>query len=154
MTRFTPRLTADELFTFMVERFPEVFQSEEAPWVIDAVGPGRLDMRLKYRARFLRPGGTISGPTMMTLVDTAMYLLVLSHVGPVELAVTTSLHIDFLRRPAPTDLIATAELLKLGKKLAVGRVLLRSAGDDAPIAHASVTYALPPSQSEEINLPR
>jgi len=80
----------------------------------------------------------------MGLADTAFYFLVLSRIGPVALAVTTHLSIDFMRRPAPVDVLAEAEMLKLGKRLAVGRVTMTSDGDDRPIAHASITYSIPP----------
>jgi acyl-coenzyme A thioesterase PaaI-like protein len=139
-----PRLDARALGDFMRDRFPPGHFTEGVdPWTIDHVGPGSLSMTLLYRPDFLRPGGTISGPTIMMLVDTAMYLHILSHIGPVELAVTSSLHIDFLRRAPPGDVVATTELLKLGRLLANGRVTVRAAGDPRPVAHATVTYALP-----------
>jgi len=145
MSDWTPQLDDAALMRFIRERFPPGTFGPEArsPWSIEDLREGHLSLRLAFDGGFLRPGGTISGPTMMTLADTAMYLLILSHVGPVELAVTTSLHIDFLRRPGPRDILAHAELLKLGKRLAVGRVTLTSEGDPRAVAHASVTYALP-----------
>lgn len=100
--------------------------------------------RMRYHDGQLRPGGTVSGPTMMALADTAMYALVLSAIGFEPLSVTTNLSINFLRKPAPDDLIAEARLLKLGKALAVGDVLIRSAGVEHPCAHAVVTYSIPP----------
>ena len=136
-----PRLSPDDLSRVLAEHFP---QALEFPVAITHLDEGVLDLRLTVDARNLRPGGTVSGPTLMTLADTAMYFLLLTHLGPLALAVTTSLHIDFLRRPEPRDVVARAELLKLGKTLAVGRVTLRSEGDARPVAHASVTYALPP----------
>jgi uncharacterized protein (TIGR00369 family) len=146
MDSFTPIMDREALLAFMREQFPSAIDPDAIPpWDIETIGRGRLTTRLRYAERFLRPGGTISGPTMMTLADTAMYLLILSHVGPVALAVTTSLHIDFLRRPSPGDLLADAELLKLGRKLAVGRVTLREEDAVEPVAHAAVTYALPPA---------
>ncbi len=104
----------------------------------------RAVFRLPYRADFLRPGGTISGPMMMGLADLAMYGAVLAAVGPEELAVTTSLTINFLRKPPPAPLIAEARLLKLGKRLAVGEVELYSEGDTEMVAHVTATYSLPP----------
>ena len=91
----------------------------------------------------LRPGGTVSGPTQMGLADGAAYALILAHIGPVALAVTSSLNIAFLRKPQPADLVADATFLKLGRKLAVVDVRLRSEGSDDPIAQATVTYAIP-----------
>ena len=104
----------------------------------------RAVFRLPYREDFLRPGGTISGPMMMGLADLAMYGLVMSAIGRAELAVTTNLSINFLRRPPPQDLEARARLLKLGKRLAVGEVELYSAGEADMVAHVVATYSLPP----------
>jgi acyl-coenzyme A thioesterase PaaI-like protein len=92
----------------------------------------------------LRPGGTISGPTMMGRADTVMYALVLSAIGKVPLAVTTNLSINFLRKPELKPLVADGRMLKLGKTLAVGDVIIRSEGRDEPVAHAVVTYSIPP----------
>ncbi|MCC6622586.1 MAG: PaaI family thioesterase [Deltaproteobacteria bacterium] len=136
-----PKLTPTDLGRFLEEHFP---QALEFPVAITHLEEGALDLRLTVDAKNLRPGGTVSGPTLMTLADTAMYFLLLTHLGPLALAVTTSLHIDFLRRPEPRDVIARAELLKLGRSLAVGRVTVRSEGDARPVAHASITYSLPP----------
>lgn len=103
-------------------------------------------MRARYSEQFLRPGGTVSGPIMMALADAAMYALVLSRIGPVELAVTTNLSINFLRKPLPGDVMAEARMLKLGKRLAVGEVSLYSDGDanDNLVAHVTATYSIPP----------
>jgi uncharacterized protein (TIGR00369 family) len=135
-----PRMTAADIERFLTEEFPQV----EGFTRIEDVGEDTVRLRLPYRDAFLRPGGTLSGPTLMTLADTAMYFLVLAQVGPVALAVTTNLTIHFLRRPAPRDLIAEARLLRLGGRSAVGDVVMRSDGDPAPVAHATVAYALPP----------
>jgi uncharacterized protein (TIGR00369 family) len=95
----------------------------------------------------LRPGGTVSGPSMFTLADLAMYAVTLAMIGPVALAVTTNCSIDFVRKPeAGRDLIGSARLLKLGKMLAVGDVLIRAEGSDAVLARASMTYAIPPNR--------
>lgn len=110
------------------------------------IEPGFLRARLAYDARFLRPGGTISGPTQMTLVDTVFYYLLLAQLGEEALAVTTSLNINFLRRPAQAALIAEARLLKLGRALCVGDVMLHSEGDERPVAHAQLTYSIPPKR--------
>ena len=101
-------------------------------------------MRLLYRETHLRPGGTISGPALMTLADTAMYLLVLAHIGPIALAVTTNLNINFLRKPAPKDVLAEVKLLKLGARLAVGEVAMYSEDEAEAVAHATLTYSIPP----------
>jgi acyl-coenzyme A thioesterase PaaI-like protein len=92
----------------------------------------------------LRPGGTISGPTLMGLADFAMYVVLLSAIGPVSLAVTTNLTINFLRKGYPgQDVLAAARILKLGKRLAVGEVNLLSGTSPDPIAHVTSTYSIP-----------
>ena len=104
-----------------------------------------LEVRLNVQDRHLRPGGTVSGPAMFGLADVAVYLAILSHIGPVALAVTTNCSIDFMRKPAAgRDLFARARLLKLGRVLAVGDVLLFSGGEAAPVARAGLTYSIPP----------
>jgi uncharacterized protein (TIGR00369 family) len=107
--------------------------------------PAGTELRMPYHEDFLRPGGTISGPILMGLADLAMYAIVLAAIGRVELAVTTSLTINFLRKPPPADVVAKARLLKLGKRLAVGEVALYSAGDPEMIAHVTATYSIPPT---------
>ena len=140
-----PALSADELESFLAREFPEAFNPSSG-LAVEKVWRGGARLRQACRAAFLRPGGTISGPTMMMLADVAMYLAVLSAVGPVPLAVTTSFNINFLRRPAPADLVAEAELMKLGRRLAVGEIAIRSAaaqaGDDL-VAHATSSYSIP-----------
>ena len=101
-------------------------------------------LRLRSTERHLRPGGTISGPTIFTLADLAFYQLTLSLIGPVPLAVTTQLNLSFMRRPDPGLLEATATMLKLGRRLAVGDVLIE--GEEGPVAHAQVTYSIPPPE--------
>ncbi|HZL58677.1 MAG TPA: PaaI family thioesterase [Stellaceae bacterium] len=113
------------------------------------LGRERCVFRLPYRADFLRPGGTISGPMMMGLADLAMYGAVLAAVGKQELAVTTNLNINFLRKPGPAALVAEAKLLKLGKRLAIGEVAIFSEGDPAMVAHVTATYSLPPEGARD-----
>ncbi|ASJ75454.1 hypothetical protein IMCC3135_26995 [Granulosicoccus antarcticus IMCC3135] len=116
---------------------------------VDYFADDHVRLRAVYNDRFLRPGGTIAGPVMMGLADAALYALVLSRIGAVELAVTTSLSINFLRKPMPADLVADARMLKLGKRLAVGEVTLFSEelGADDPVAHVTGTYSIPPPES-------
>ncbi|MCG8668455.1 MAG: PaaI family thioesterase [Pseudomonadales bacterium] len=92
----------------------------------------------------LRPGGTVSGPTLMTLADTGLYTALLAQIGPVALAVTTNLNINFLRKPEPGLIRAETKLLKLGKRLAVGEVTITSNNDPDPVAHVTGTYSIPP----------
>lgn len=96
-----------------------------------------------FHPRSLRPGGTLSGPTMMALADFGIYVAILATVGWVPAAVTTNLNINFLKMPAPRDVIAEAWLIKLGKRLAVGAVGIRSEGEDELVAHATCTYSIP-----------
>jgi uncharacterized protein (TIGR00369 family) len=104
----------------------------------------RAVFRLPYRQDFLRPGGTIGGPLLMALADLALYGAVLASIGRVEMAVTTNLNINFLRRPAAAAVLAEARLLKLGKRLAVGEVALYTEGDPDMVAHVTATYSIPP----------
>ena len=112
--------------------------------VVEEVREHGLRLRQPFDPASIRPGGTISGPALMGLADSAMYLAVVAAIGPVALAVTTSLSIDFLRKPGPVAVLADVELLELGARLAVGDVRLRSEGDDRLVARASVTYSIPP----------
>lgn len=137
------RMNVEELDAFLEQSFP---QARKFGTVIERLDPGVVRVRWPVGDDHLRPGGTVSGPTLMTLADTAFYYLVLAMIGPVELTVTTHLSIDFLRRPAPVDVIAVAEMLKLGRRLAVGRVTMHSDGDERAIAHATVTYSIPPQR--------
>ena len=108
--------------------------------------PGKA-LRLAVAERHLRPGGTVSGPSLFALADVAMYLAILSRIGPVALAVTTNCSIDFMRKPAAgRDVLAQARVLKLGRSLAVGDVLLFSEGGTEPVARAGLTYSIPPQQ--------
>ncbi|MEO9862383.1 MAG: PaaI family thioesterase [Yoonia sp.] len=111
---------------------------------LDALDETELTVRLRVQEQHLRPGGTVSGPSMFALADVAMYLAILARIGPVGLAVTTNCSIDFMRKPAAgVDLIAKARVLKLGRVLAVGDVLLFSEGQTDPVARASLTYSIP-----------
>ena len=134
-------MDAAGLQAFLVRDFGQVaedFTVEQA----DAEG---VTLRLRVAARHLRPGGTVSGPAMFGLADVAMYLAILSRIGPVALAVTTNCAMDFMRKPqAGVDLLAQARVLKLGRSLAVGDVLLFSEGFAEPVARAGLTYAIPP----------
>lgn len=138
-----PKLPLKELEARLTAEFPEMFNSESG-YAIEKLWHGGVIVRRHYHPRSLRPGGTVSGPSIMALADFTMYLAVLSAVGWVPLAVTTNFNINFLRKPAPGDLLAEARLIKLGKRLAVGDIGVRSegAGDDL-VAHATSTYSLP-----------
>jgi uncharacterized protein (TIGR00369 family) len=137
-----PVLTVAELETYLRVEFPQVFNADSGVSIEDA-WHGGARVRQAWREVFIRPGGTISGPTMMALADFAMYVAVLAAIGPVGLAVTTSLNINFLRKPGRADLLAEAKLMKLGKRLAVGEVALMSAGSEDIVAHVTATYSIP-----------
>jgi uncharacterized protein (TIGR00369 family) len=135
-------MSLSELDAFFAEQFPE--SVNRFRFKIESVEENAAQVRLLYHNLHLRPGGTISGPALMTLADMAMYVVVLAMIGPVALAVTTNLNINFLRKPAPEDVIAKARLLKLGSRLAVGEIEMTSDGETEPVAHATVTYSIPP----------
>ena len=133
------KMTIPDLQIFLNDVFPQVCDD----FIIEDLSKNEITVRLKVSEKHLRPGGTVSGPSMFGLADVCFYLVILSNVGPKALTVTTSCSIDFMRKPAPKDLIAKARLLKLGKSLAVGDVLLFSEGMEMPVAHANVTYSIP-----------
>lgn len=136
------KMTVAELEEFLHREFPQAFSGGEI-LIESADGTSSL-LRQPYSERMLRPGGTVSGPTLMALADFAMYVVLLSAIGPVGLAVTTSLNINFLRKGQPgQDVVAAARLLKLGKRLAVGEVQLLSGTSPDPIAHVTSTYSIP-----------
>jgi len=138
------KMGLDELHRFLDAEFPQVAGDFE---LLD-VSPMHLVVRALVHERHLRPGGTVSGPTMFALADVAMYLAILAMIGPEALAVTTNCSIDFMRKPAAgQNLRAEARLLKLGRSLAVGDVLIYSEGGDAAVARASLTYSIPPASS-------
>jgi uncharacterized protein (TIGR00369 family) len=138
-----PAMTIAELRKFIAEHFP----NPPADVEIEHLDDTSIRIRQATHVRNLRPGGTISGPTLMAMVDFGFYLLLLGRLGPVALAVTTNLNINFMRKPEPTDLIGEGRLLKLGKTLAVGDFTIWSEGTKEPVAHATVTYSIPPPRA-------
>jgi uncharacterized protein (TIGR00369 family) len=138
-------MTVQELERFLAAEFPQVFYPESG-LAIEAVWERGCSVRQAFRQISVRPGGTISGPTMMALADFAMYVAVLAAIGPVPLAVTINLSINFLRKPGQRDLVAEARLLKLGKRLATGEVTICSQGEEEPVAHVTSTYSIPPGE--------
>jgi uncharacterized protein (TIGR00369 family) len=139
-----PKLTREQLIARLKAEFPEACHAV-GDYTIEDIWYGGCRVRRRHHARSLRPGGTVSGPIMMALADFTMYLAVLSAIGWVPLAVTTNLNINFLKRPGARDLLAEARLIKLGKRLAVGEVGLRSEGDEDLVAHVTSTYSIPES---------
>ena len=137
-----PRMTRDEVETFLKREFPQIALGKR--FAVESVGPMSARMRLLFHDMHLRPGGTISGPARFALADVTLYVAILAQIGPVALAVTTSLNINFLAKPPAGDLLCDCKLLKLGKRLAVGEVWLHADGVDELVAHATGTYSIPP----------
>ncbi len=135
-------MTLAEVKAFLEREFPQI--AAEGRYTVEALRPRGARLRAAYHESQIRPGGTISGPTMMALADVSLYVAVLAAIGPVALAVTTNLNINFLRRPAPRDLISECRLLKLGSRLAVGEVTIFSEAEEEPVAHVTGTYSIPP----------
>ena len=141
--RRDPAIDAAELEALIREGVPLVGSFGV---VVEELKAGFVRLRMPYREDFVRPGGTVTGPALFGLADVALYGAVLSFVGRVELAVTTSMTINFLRKPGPKPVIAEARILKAGKRLAYGDILLFSEGEDEPVAHATGTYSIPPKR--------
>jgi len=141
MTARIVHFTPAEMNAYLQEVFPQADVGET--FLVEAVSEQGARIRLRFDDKHLRPGGTISGPTMFSLADIALYVAVLGRIGRVALAVTTNLNINFLRKPPAADLIGEARLLKLGKRLAVGEVSIVSAREDELVAHAVGTYSIP-----------
>lgn len=137
-----PAMNADQIANLLHEVFPQAFYPG-CGLMIERVDYADIRVRRHFQEGYIRPGGTISGPTMMELADFAMYVAVFSAVGPQPLAVTTNLNINFLRKPGKGDLIAEARLMKVGKRLAVGEVTIFSEGLAEPVAHVTSTYSIP-----------
>lgn len=140
------RLGLAEVTTLLEAHFPQLDASGKM-FLIEHLSPGHATLRLRYGDHLLRPGGTISGPAMFTLADVAVYVVLLADRGESALeAVTTNLNINFLSRPRPGDLVASARLLKAGRRLSVGEVDIHAEEGAVLVAHATATYAMPPSK--------
>ena len=133
-------MSTDELQQFLADAFP----SAVVPYVVEGINGTGIRVRLRVGETDSRPGGTVTGPSLMALADSAAWLAIVGQIGPVALSVTTSLHIDFLRKPALVDVVAVGTLLKLGKRLAVVEVAMYSVGSEDVVAKAQVTYSIPP----------
>ncbi|MFO1152660.1 MAG: PaaI family thioesterase [Rhodospirillales bacterium] len=133
-----------------VEDFDHIIR-DDLPWAYeigmhtDYVKRGSAALRLPFRESMLRPGGVVSGPTIMALADACMYAVVLSLVGKLKLTVTSNFSIYFLHPAAPVDLLAEGRMIKLGRRLAVMEVTVHSEGKTTPVAHATGTYSIPPT---------
>lgn len=134
-------LTALEVQTLIRAGLP---MAEDIDLRIDRLDDEGVLARVPFQAKLVRPGGTLSGPTIMALGDAAMYAVVLGRLGRVEMAVTSNLNINFLVKPKPVDLLANARILRLSRRQAVCEVSLYSAGNESElVAHVTGTYALP-----------
>lgn len=141
------RLTAAEVMALVDEHFPQVHEGNGRV-TLEYLGPMTAHVRMAHDPRIVRPGGTISGPAMFKVADFAVYAALLGELGDAALqAVTTSMTINFLRRPQPADLIARTRIIKLGRRLAVAEAEIYADGIPEMVAHATSTYALPPSKS-------
>lgn len=147
MTHAKPRpFTLEELRAYLAEIFPEFWKRGDLR--VEDIAPMAATVRLVHHPRNLRPGGTISGPAMFAVCDAALFVAILGEKGRVAQALTTSASINFLRKPAPADLIGQARLIKLGQRLAVGEVALYSEGESEMVAHWTGTYSIPASAKE------
>lgn len=135
-------MSAESVTAFLHEAFKDQMR-DRPPFIVTSLEPGIATLRYETSTVNLRPGGTVSGPTMFTLADVGAYAVVLGHVGPKALAVTTNLSINFLRKPKPGTLIGRTRLLKLGKRLAVTDTEIYTEGSDDMVAHATATYSIP-----------
>ena len=134
-----PIMSKIDLEKFLEKEFPQVSNN----FKILNTKPNYLSMLMHISDEHLRPGGTVSGPTMFLLADVSFYLATLSIIGPKSLTVTTNCSINFLRKPNISNLISESRVLKIGKTLSVGDVLIYSKGIKEPVAHASLTYSIP-----------
>lgn len=130
----------EELSQFLKCEFPQLNDEFE----IVQIGNGYCILQFEADEKHLRPGGTVSGPALFALADVAAYVAILAHIGPVALAVTTNLNINFLRKPAPGLIQGNAKILKLGKRLAIVEISITARENDQLVAHAIATYSLPP----------
>lgn len=138
---FETVLSIPELDEYVREVFP---QADSLNWKIEHLSNGEIIVSMGVFDENLRPGGTVSGPTMFALADVSAYLLILGHIGKIPLTVTTNLNISFLNKPVPEGLSATCSLLKLGKRLAVCDIRIISGKAKNLVAHATATYSIPP----------
>ena len=142
MTEFVPIMTAADLEIFLDDEFSEVHVDGRV-FSLSDVSPGKATLRLDPIARHLRPGGTVSGPTMFTLADVGAYLAILAHIGPAKHTVTTNMNINFMHKPQPGPLFCNSTLLKLGSRLAVVDCKIVDEAETL-VAQATATYSIPP----------
>jgi uncharacterized protein (TIGR00369 family) len=136
-------MNVSEIEAYLDEVFPQLLLDGRI-YSVETVGPMTARMRMRAGERHLRPGGTVSGPAMMGLCDLVLYVAILAQIGRVGLAVTTNLTFNFMRKPAPGDIVADCRLMKLGKRLAIGEASLFAGDSPEVVCHATGTYSIPP----------
>ena len=137
-------MNPEEMMTFLETVFPQV----RGEYLVEEMDGVHTVVRLLVGEKHLRPGGTISGPSMFGLADVTAYVATMARIGKEPLTVTTNCSLDFMRKPASgKDLLAKARLLKLGRSLSVTDILIYSEGMEEPVARANMTYAIPPKRS-------
>ncbi len=144
MKTHEPALDIAQMEEYLLEVFPQLYVEGAQQYFVESLDFEKTIVRLKYHDRHLRPGGTFSGPSIMSLGDLTVWIMVLARIGRVASAVTTSLTVNFLNRPGQVDLIAEGRLLKMGRRLAIGEVSVFSSGTNQPVAHITATYSIPP----------
>ena len=144
---YKPIMSLAEVNDFLDQNFPQIHIGGRS-YHVEEIAPAMAVIRLDARDQHLRPGGTVSGPSMFALADLSAYVAILAHIGPVALAVTTNLNINFLRKPQQGSLFGNCRILKLGKRLAVTEVAITSGEEDNPVAHATATYSIPPHENQ------
>jgi uncharacterized protein (TIGR00369 family) len=137
-----PVMQLVEIRAFLERDFPQVF-GPKTPFSVEETGSGKAVLKLNPDDSHLRPGGTVSGPTLFALADLTAFTVIIAHIGPVALAVTSSMNINFLRKPSPSPILGEGRILRLGKRNAVCEVWMRQASDGAMVAHATGTFAIP-----------
>ncbi len=142
-TPLTPIMSVSEIDALIHREFPQINEGGQC-YFVESIEPGVAIMRLEPDKRHLRPGETISGPTLFALADFAAYVVILAHIGPVALAVTTNLTINFLRKPNLEPLLCRCRIMKLGKRLCVVEADIAPASGGESVAHATATYSIPP----------
>ena len=147
-----PVMDARSVETFLRAEFPQMYLDGDV-FSVGTIEPGSVTVGFEPTDRHLRPGGTVSGPTLFTLADVTAYIAVLAHVGPVALAVTTNLNINFLHRPTPGRLACRGTILKLGKRLVIVDCVTTDAAGRL-VAQATGTYSIPPRQNDGNLIPQ
>jgi len=144
---YEPKMTAAEVNDFLGQVYPELNGKDPDYHAID-VFPGGCSVRLEAGSRHIRPGGTVSGPSLFTLADIGGYVCVLTHAGADALSVTTNININFMRKAEPGPIDGVCRILKLGKSLMVFDIDIRNGSDGLTVAHATGTYSIPPKRTK------